>query len=76
MFGCDEDKKNENCKGDEDMINTLPGKSNKKKLTPKRMIISNKRIEDLLKGKSVIHCEDGVAKIDSSHSDYNFWMED
>lgn len=47
-----------------------------KQTTPKTSQIPSDSIEKLVQGKTVIVCKDGVAKIDSDHPDYNFWMED
>ncbi|MBW8351922.1 hypothetical protein K0H71_21200 [Bacillus sp. IITD106] len=65
------------CKDEEekDLLETL-NKPNEKQSTPMNIRITNESIEKLIKGKTPIICKDGVAKIDSNHPDYRFWMED
>lgn len=41
----------------------------------RKVRISSNAIEKLTKIKTVIKCKDGVAQVDKSHPDYNFWVE-
>ncbi|GIN55952.1 hypothetical protein J8TS2_02710 [Lederbergia ruris] len=65
------------CKDEEekDLLEMLQ-KVNEGQSTPKNIQITNESIEKLIKRKNPIFCKDGVAKIDSNHPDYEFWMED
>jgi len=60
-----------------DVILNKEDKINGKELRgDKRLQISEKAVDELVKGKSVIKCKDGVAQIDKSHPAYDFWLED
>jgi len=72
MCMCEYDKNHE---GDEDMLKSLQ-KQNEKQSIPKNLHLTNKIAKKLSKEKTTIVCEDGAAKIDPSHPDYRFWMED
>lgn len=65
------------CKYEEekDLLETLE-EASEKQTTPMNMQLPNKSIEKLIKDKTPIICKDGMAKIDSNHPDYKFWMED
>ena len=66
-----------NNKGDEDMAKIIETTiSNQEIRKDGRARISQDAVDELVKAKSVIRFEDGVAQIDKSHPDYNFWMED
>ncbi|KOS61422.1 hypothetical protein FJQ98_16775 [Lysinibacillus agricola] len=64
-----------NEKEDEEMLGVL----NEEKIEAKEVRLSIKNIElikELASKQEPLIVENGIAQIDSSHPDYEFWMED
>lgn len=76
MLKYNENTKNRHCKRDGIMMKKLPKKFKGSGITLRKKKINKQKVEGLLKKKDTIYCENGIAKIDSNHSDYSFWVED